>query len=84
MAEQLTAASSAARSRRYRQRQREGLRVVSLPVYEDYAAALTDYGFLDEANANDREKVAEAIGELLFCLTQGVVEIDLDHLDQIT
>ncbi len=53
-------------------------------MYEGYVAALADHGFLDEADTADREKIAEAIGELLFCLTAGAIEIDLDHLDQIT
>ena len=79
MTEQITATSSADRSRRYRQRQREGWRVVKLPVHDEYVDALVDHHFLAEGDADDREKVGEAIDLLLFCLAEGAVEINADH-----
>ncbi len=70
---------TAARSRRYRQRQREGWRVVKLPVHDEWADALVSHGFLDESDFDDREKVAEAVDLLLFCLADGAIEIDTKH-----
>ena len=75
-----TAASSAVEcSRRYRQRQREGWRVVKLPVHDEYVEALVSHGFLDESDFDDRQKITEAIDLFLFVLGEGAIEIDLDH-----
>ena len=79
MTEQLTATSSAARSRRYRQRQRDGWLVLPVSVHQAYVDALVDHCFLDEADADDRGKVAEAIDLFLFVLADGAVKIDPDH-----
>ncbi len=58
-----TATSAVERSRRYRQRQRDGWRVVKLPVHDEY----------------DRQKITEAIDLFLFVLADGAIEIDPDH-----
>ena len=74
-----TATSPAARSRRYRQRQRDGWRVIEVPVHDAFVRALVNHRLLDETDADDREKVAEAVDLFLFCLADGAVEIDRDH-----
>ena len=79
MTEQIAATSSADRSRRYRQRRRDGWRVVKLPVHDEYVDALVNHAFLAEGDADDREKVAEAIDLFLFVLAEGAVEIDYDR-----
>ncbi len=72
----LTASSSAARARRYRQRQREEYVVVQVPVHDESIDALVQHCFLDEAGADDREKIAEAIDLLLSALAYGATEVD--------
>ena len=79
MTEQITATSSADRSRRYRQRQRDGWLVLPVPIHEAYIDALVDQHFLEEADANDRQKITEAIGLFLFVLAEGAISIDGDQ-----
>ena len=74
-----TATSSVERSRRYRKRQREGYTVVQVPVHDEMVRALVSHNFLAKDDAESREKVAEAVDLLLFCLAEGAVEIDYDH-----
>ena len=71
--------SPAARSRRYRQRQRDGWRVIKLPVHDEYVRALVSHRFLEEADVDDREKVAAAVDLFLFVLSKGAVKIDHSH-----
>jgi hypothetical protein len=71
--------SPATRSQRYRQRQRDGWRVVKLPVHDSWIDALVTHRLLDKSDADDREKVAAAIDLLLFVLNEGAVKIDRDH-----
>ncbi len=79
MASQTIVSSSAVRQRRYRQRQADGWRIMRVPVHDEYVRALVSHSFLDEADADDRLKVAEAIDLFLYCLSEGAVEIDDDH-----
>lgn len=79
MPSQTIESSSAARQRRYRQRQREGWRVVKLPVHDEYFRALVDQSFFAEGDADDRQKIAAAVDLLLFVLAAGAIEIDYDH-----
>ena len=74
-----TVTSPAARSRRYRQRQRGGWRVIKVPVHDEYVRALVSHSFLAEADADDREKVAAAVDLFLFVLSEGAVKIDAGH-----
>ncbi len=75
----MAAPSPAARSRRYRQRRRDGWRVIKLPVHQEYVDALVDHSFLAEGDADDRQKIAAAVDLLLFVLAAGAIEIDYDH-----
>ena len=74
-----TVTSPAARARRYRPRQRDGWRVIKLPVHDEYVRALVSHRFLDETDVDDREKVAAAVDLFLFVLADGAVEINSDH-----
>ncbi len=74
-----TTTSSVERSRRYRQRKRDGWLVLPVPVHAAYIDALVDHHFLNETDAESREKVAAAIDLFLFCLSEGAVEIDTKH-----
>ena len=79
MASQTIVSSSAARQRRYRQRLADGFRIIKVPVHDEYIDALVDHHFLAEDDADDRQKVAEAIDLFLFVLAEGAVEIDGDR-----
>ncbi len=74
-----TATSPATRSRLYRQRKAGGWCILKVPVHDKYVRALVTHKFLNEADADDREKVAAAIDLFLFCLSEGAVDIDYDH-----
>ena len=74
-----TVTSPAARSRRYRERQRAGWFVLQVNVHQEYVDALVDHSFLAEGDADHREKVAEAVDLFLFYLSEGAIEIDRDH-----
>ena len=72
-------AAGAARSRRYRQRQRDGWRVVKVPVHDEYVRALVSHRLLDETDVDDREKVAAAVDLFLFVLADGAIKINSGH-----
>ncbi len=55
----------AERSRRYRARQRGGVVVTITEVYEGERDALVKYGFLNDADTEDRDALCEAVGKLL-------------------
>ena len=74
-----TVTSAAARSRLYRQRQRDGWRVLQVNVHQEYVDALIDHSLLAEGDADDRKKVAEAVDLFLFCLREGAIKINTDH-----
>ena len=65
---------TAARSRRYRLRQRQGTMIVPVEADQDAIDALVDYAFLSETEMGDRAKVTDAIDLLLFMLSQGALE----------
>ncbi len=76
MSTQDALSSSAARTRRYRERRDRGDIVIYLEVDSEKLGALVDQGFLAEAAVTNRAKVHEAVDVLLFALADGAVEID--------
>ncbi len=76
MPPQTTLSSSAARTRRYRDRRARGDIVISIEVENYKLRGLIDHGFLAEGDVTNRAKVAEAVDVLLFALADGAVEID--------
>ncbi len=79
MAAQTVTSPAAENARRYRQRQREGWRIVHVPVHDEYVRALVSHRLLDETDVDDREKVAAAVDLFLFVLADGAIEINSDH-----
>jgi hypothetical protein len=61
---------AAERTRRWRERRREGRAVLYVEVADPFelADALVDYGLLQEWNVDDRAAVADAVAELLSLL----------------
>jgi hypothetical protein len=60
------------RMRRHRQRQRDGLRCLTIELYETKVDALVHKGFLKAETRNDSFAIIEALYEHLKC-TLGVV-----------
>ena len=56
-----TPTPNANRARRYRQRRAKGTVVTRVEVDAAAIAGLVNYGLLDERDARDRERIAEAI-----------------------
>ena len=73
---------SAIRSRRYRQRKREGTQIISVEVSEAHLDALIEDSLHKEADRRDRDKIAATISFLLDAYEVGAVEIDFDKLDE--
>lgn len=57
--------SAARRKREHRERQRLGLKVVPLEVYQREVALLVASGWLAEGERDDRVAIARALGEML-------------------
>ena len=75
-----TSRSSAAdRARLYRRRRAEGRHVASVEVGSEEIEALVSNGLLAAEDEGDRAAVSEAIGCLLFGLSEDVVAIDFER-----
>lgn len=60
----MTRSRSAERKRRYRQRQRRGLRAYSVIVPDELIEVAINAGHLSEADSHDRDKVSEMLGRV--------------------
>ncbi len=68
--------TTAARSRRYRERRREGVVVAPVEVEPEALEALVFCLFLDEADRHDRAAIGAAVEELLHLLGEGALTMD--------
>jgi len=59
-------AAAAARSRRCRQRARDGVMIMQIAIPTDYVLDLVDAGFLAAAEGEDRTAIARAIERFLL------------------
>ncbi len=73
-----TSSSGADRARRYRERQAEGRHVARVEVDPEDVEALVANSLLAAGDVGDRGAMGEAIECLLYALSEGAVEIDLD------
>ncbi len=73
--------STAARSKRYRERKREGVVVAPVEVEPEVLDALTFCLFLDKADRHDRAAIGAAVEELLYLLGEGALTMDESALD---
>ncbi len=71
--------SAAIRTRRYRDRRDRGAVVINFEVEADHLECLVDQGFLAADEATDRAKVADALGLVLFGLSEGDLEMNWDR-----
>ena len=66
-----------ARVRRHRGRRRQGIRHVAMvEIHAESLAALIKAGWLDKAEAEDREIVGDALQDLIDCYARGVLSPD--------
>ncbi len=70
---------TAARSKRYRQRKREGIIIAPVQVAPEVVDALVTTGLLTEADTGNRAELGEAVEILLYALADDAVEIDWDR-----
>ena len=71
------ARAGTARVRLYRERQCQGIRHVAMvEIHAELLAALIKAGWLDKAEAEDRNVVGDAIENLVDCYARGVLSPD--------
>ena len=76
----MTAATSSSnasdRVRRYRVRKREGRHVAHVEIGPEEIEALVSNALLAAGDVGDRAAISEAIGCMLFALSEGAIEVD--------
>ena len=72
---------TAARSRRYRARCRDGVVVVPVEVRPEVLEALVYCLFLEESDRRDRAEIGVAVAGLLEFLSEGALTLDPSFLD---
>ena len=70
--------TGAERRRRSRERERLGIRLVTVTLGPEHIASLADWGLIDKANTRDSERIAAAVKILIGGLAAGAVEISID------
>ncbi len=73
-----TGPTGAERRRRSRERERLGIRLVTVTLGPEHIASLADWGLIDKANTRDSERIAAAVKILIGGLAAGAVEISID------
>ncbi len=70
--------SNADRARLYRERRSEGRHVSRVEVGPEDIAALVDNCLLDPGDVADRDAISEALGTMLYALSEGAIAVDFD------
>ncbi len=70
--------TAAQRAQRRRERQRLGVRLVTLELEPEHLAALADWGLIQSADTRDRARLTLAVELLIGGLAAGAVRIDFD------
>ena len=83
----VTAATSSSnasdRVRRYRVRKREGRHVSRVEVGPEDIAALVDNCLLYPGDVGDRAAINEALGTMLYALSEGAIAVDFDKFIEL-
>ena len=79
MTDTTSSSNASDRVRRYRVRKREGRHVARVEIGPKEIEALVSNGLLAAGDEGDRAAISEAIGCMLFALSEGAVEIDFDR-----
>ena len=80
MTQETAFSSSASRSRRYRQRRREGVFVVPVEVGAPALNGLVRYGLIDADNVT-RDEISFALEILLDAVSKGAIDLDENWID---
>ena len=75
-----TDTTAAERSRRRRQRERLGIRLVTVPLGPEHCEALASWGLIRVGEKNP-DRIATAVEILIEGLAAGAVEINIDALE---
>ncbi len=75
--------SSADRARRYRVRRAEGRHVARVEVGPEDIEALVENCLLDPGDVADRAAVNEALGSMLYALSEGAIAVDFDKFIEL-
>ncbi len=70
--------TAAQRARRRRERERLGVRLVTLELEPEHLAALADWGLIQSADTRDRARLTLAVELLIGGLAARAVHIDFD------
>ncbi len=74
-----TASSNADdRTRLYRKRRADGKNVARVEIGPEDIAALVDNCLLDPGDVGDRAALNEALGTMLYALSEGAIAVDFD------
>ena len=75
-----TDTTGAERRRRSRERERLGIRLVTVPLGPEHCETLASWGLIDAGEKNP-DRIATAVEILIEGLGAGVVDIDIDALE---
>ena len=75
-----TRSSAAARSRRYRQRKRDGVTRIILDLHADTLAGLNKHGLMPRACLVDGEAVAAVVSLLIYAASKGGLRLTPERL----
>ncbi len=78
MNDKTSPSSAAERARLYRERRSEGRHVARVEVGPEDIAALVDNCLLYPGDVGDRAAVNEALGTMLYALSEGAIAVDFD------
>ena len=83
MTTQASPSSAALRSKRYRERRRDGILIAPVAVYEEDLDFLVQTGIIEDCDRADRAKIGKAVEELLTWLGAGAFILDEEALDRV-
>ncbi len=83
MNDAISPSSSADRARRYRVRRAEGRHVARVEVGPEDIAALVDNCLLVPEDVADRDAISEALGTMLYALSEGAIAVDFDKFIEL-
>ena len=82
MTEQSSPSSSAARSLRYRARKRDNVHLITVTVDEALLNGLVSYGFVHEADSEDRDCIENGLELLMCAVAEGGIDVSEEWIAQ--
>ncbi len=78
MTDATSASNAADRTKLYRRRRAEGRHVARVEIGPKDIEALVDNCLLDPGDVGDRDAISEALGTMLYALSEGAIAVDFD------